>query len=104
MYVDRKMLKWLPFQSLPEQGDDLTAVFQEDTPVMPMLSEDDYACMQYRFEEAFKTGCSVRMTIFRAGQSRQCRGQILGFDPFYKTVLMTEETVFVNEIIALEID
>lgn len=103
MYVDRKLLKWLPFQSLPEQGTDLADVFQEDVPSMPILSEDDYALMQYRFEEAFKTGCVVRVTIFRAGRSKQYCGQILGFDPFYKTVLMTEETVLVDEIIALEI-
>ena len=103
LYHDRKMLKWLPFQSLPEQGEDLAALFKEELPCMPVLSEDDYALMQYRFEEAFRTGCAIRMTIFRAGQTIQRCGQILGFDPFYKTVLMSDETVHIDEIIALEI-
>ncbi|TVP96017.1 MAG: hypothetical protein EA374_02630 [Acholeplasmatales bacterium] len=102
-YVDRRMLKWLPFQSLPEQGGDLADVFKTAPPDMPELSEDDYSLMQYRFEEAFVAKRQVCITFFRSGRKVQEHGQILGFDPFHKTIIMTNESVHVSDIIALEI-
>ena len=103
VYHDRKMIKWLPFQALPEQGTFLKAVFEaEKQRERPVLSEDQEAELNYRFQEAYAFGEVVRITYFDAGKHSFCEGVIQGFDPVLKCVLMSERVIAVDDILAID--
>ncbi len=102
VYQDRKMLKWLPFQSLPEQGEDLKALYQKRRKrTKPLLSTDQYELMQYRFEAAWQSQETVTLTLFKNGGVRRVQGIILGADKTLGTLMLDCETVLLDDIVEI---
>lgn len=103
VYHDRRMLKWLPFQSLPEQGDDLRAIYDSLTRQdKPVLSQDQYDEMQYTFEACYHTQDPVKLTLFKGGRKTTKNGLIIGFDQTYGMIILNTGTVMKQDIIDIE--
>ncbi|MFW5842077.1 MAG: YolD-like family protein [Bacillota bacterium] len=103
VYHDRRMLKWLPFQSLPEQGDDLRAIYDGLTyQEKPTLSQDQYDIMQYTFEACYHTQTPVKLTLFKNGHKHSKNGLIIGFDQTYGMIILNTGTVMKQDIIDIE--
>ena len=100
MYFDRKMLKWLPFQSLTEQGSDLRALLESDKNVsMPTLSEDQYQVMQYRFEEAYAKHEKITIRYLYNQRLHSLEGYILSADIHQGIIVLNKGTVMIKQII-----
>ncbi|MFW5841840.1 MAG: YolD-like family protein [Bacillota bacterium] len=103
VYHDRRMLKWLPFQSLPEQGDDLRAIYDGLThQKKPILSQDHYETMQYTFEACYQMQAPVKLTLFKQGHKTTKNGLIIGFDQTYGMIILNTGTVMKQDIIDIE--
>ncbi len=103
LYLDRRMLKWLPFQALPEQGDDIRALYKGLTKEeRPLLSEDQLESMQWRFEEAYQRHEKVVVTTFEHSQKKDYEGVIVGFDQTMGLLFLDQKTVHIDRIIAIE--
>ena len=101
-YLDRKMLKWLPFQSLPEQGDEISALLNgRSIQSKPELSEDQYQLMQYRFEEAFINKETVIIRYFSKGQIKILEGVIIGADMHQKVIMLNTGNLWVEDILSI---
>lgn len=99
-YHDRKMLKWLPFQALPEQGGYLHNVFNQlEKETMPELSDDQLAWLNYRFNEAFAGQEEVVITYFDEGKRLKYKGVIQGFDPVFKVFMLGQQTLQMKYVI-----
>jgi len=54
VYHDRKMMKWMPFNALLEQGDHLQDLLNgRSKKEMPLLSEDQQSELNYKLEVAY---------------------------------------------------
>ncbi len=102
IYHDRRMLKWLPFQSLTEQGKDILELLDQQYSItQPSLSEDQYSAMQYRFEEAFARQETITIHYLQAHQKRSLKGMILSADVTHGLIVLNTGTVAVKTIIDL---
>lgn len=103
MYHDRKMLKWLPFDALPEQHGYLKAVYEAFEKITkPELMPDQIEYLNYRMQEAFHHQETIQITYFNEGKLRTKKGHILGFNQEAKALLLNETTLYLDDI--LEID
>ena len=103
LYYDRKMLKWLPFQSLTEQGKDILAIIEKQyIKHPPVLSEDQYLAMQYRFEEAYAKQEEVTITYLSNHRTYQLEGMILSADLSQGLIILNTGTLAIKQIIALK--
>ncbi len=103
VYHDRRMLKWLPFQSLTEQGKDILKLLENQyAQTQPSLSEDQYEEMQYRFEEAYARQEPVTVGYFSAGRKRCLSGVILTADLSQGLLVLNTGTIAVKTIISLK--
>ncbi len=81
VYHDRKMLKWLPFQSLPEQGKSLRTLREKRLrQPKPTLSEDRLEVLQRAFETALHNECSLRLVVHDSGTERTLEGPLSEVD------------------------
>lgn len=102
VYVDRKMMKWLPFQSLPEQGEDLNVLYQNrHKQTKPVLSEDQYALMQYRFEEAWQNHQRVTVKVYERGRFKDMDGYIVGADQTLGVLMLDQATILLDSIVEI---
>jgi hypothetical protein len=102
VYRDRKMLKWLPFQALPEQMPSLQAIFDRDHKVeKPTFEDDHYEALHYRFTEAWMLHESVCVTYVEDGQKKVCEGTIEGVDPQLKMCMIGPIHIFLDDIIEI---
>lgn len=103
IYQDRKMIKWLPFQALPEQGGYLKAVFDtleyEDKPT---LCDDQIDYLNYRFSEAFQQQEEVFITYFQSGKRQTCQGVIQGYDPVFKVLIISGKTLAMQDVLEIK--
>ena len=103
LYQDRKMLKWLPFQSLPEQGDALLELYNTPKNLRkPVLSEDQLAELQYQFEEAFYQKKEVTFIIFQARALKEKKGIIIGYEASTKILYLTTGTLYISDILKIK--
>lgn len=102
-YQDRKMLKWLPFDALPEQHGYLKAVYEAfETITKPELLQDQVDYLNYRMQEAFHTQEMIQITYFKDGKLWVKKGHIIGFNKDAKSLILNETTLSLEDI--LEID
>ena len=81
VYHDRRMLKWLPFEALPEQGHYLKAVFDALNHLdKPMLSAEHYDYLNWRTLEAFHQQEPVQLEVFEKGKIVIYKGTITKLD------------------------
>ncbi|MFP4287295.1 MAG: YolD-like family protein [Candidatus Izemoplasmataceae bacterium] len=102
-YIDRKMLKWLPFQSLPEQADEISELLNgRKKETMPVLSEDQLSTLQYRFEEAYHLKTLITVIYFKNGTRHKLSGVIVGADPISRFLILNTGTVLLDYVIDIE--
>ena len=88
VYQDRKMMKWLPFEALEEQGSYLKAVIaSHEEEEMPLLSQDQLDYLNYRAYEAYMNQEIVDVEYYENKQRYHLRKQILGIDFSAKTLI-----------------
>lgn len=81
VYQDRRMLKWLPFEALPEQGHYLKAVFDHFEYLQkPTLSSDHYDYLNQRALEAFHFQETVKVEVYNQGKMVIYEGTITKLD------------------------
>ena len=67
IYHDRKMMKWMPFNALFEQGDHIRDLFKgRSKKEMPILSVDQQSELNYKLEVAYLFKNEVLIKYFRA--------------------------------------
>ncbi len=101
-YHDRKMIKWLPFQALPEQGGFLKTVFEAlEYEEKPTLCDDQIDHLNYRFSEAFQQREEVIITYFNEGRRHTCQGYIQGYDPVFKVFMVGAQTIAMHDVLEI---
>ena len=99
-YMDRKMLKWLPFQSLNAHTDAMQVLFSTQEPyAKPELSSDQYALMQYRFETAYMYGETIQVDYIKKAAVHSIEGKIRGADRFANVLVLDTESIPLDSII-----
>lgn len=102
VYHDRRMLKWLPFDALPEQHGYLKAVYDAfDLMTKPALLPDQIEYLNYRIEEAFHTQESITLTVFDSGRLKTVQGTIIGVHKDAQLLMVGAEKVPFDDIIEL---
>lgn len=81
VYHDRRMLKWLPFEALPEQGHYLKAVFDSlEFIEKPDLSSEQYDYLNWKTVEAFHQQDFVQIEVYQKGKIVIYKGTITKLD------------------------
>lgn len=81
VYHDRRMLKWLPFEALPEQGHYLKAVFDAlEFKPRPELSSEQYDYLNWKTLEAFHQQDVIKMEVYQQGKIVIYKGTITKID------------------------
>ena len=76
-YVDRKMMKWVPFNALLEHSDYLKAMLDgKELREKPVLSEDQYNELNYKLEESYINKYAVTLIIYESGLLKRVKGVI----------------------------
>ena len=104
IYRDRKMMKWMPFNALLEQGDHIRDLFNgRSKKEMPILSVDQQAELNYKLEVAYLFKNTVSITYFRDGVIYKIEGIINRTDVYNKLIFIDEAFVSALQIISIEI-
>ena len=103
VYHDRKMMKWMPFNALLEQGDHIKELLNGRTKKqMPMLSVDQQSELNYKLEVAYLFKNEVLITYFRDGKIYKIEGIITRTDIYNKLIFIDEAFVSALQIINIE--
>jgi hypothetical protein len=104
VYHDRKMMKWMPFNALLEQGDHLRDLLNGRTKKqMPILSADQQSELNYKLEVAYLFKNEVSITYFRDGAIYKIEGIITRTDIYNKLIFIEEAFVSALQIINIEV-
>jgi len=100
VYQDRKMMKWLPFEALPEQGSYLAQLYEERmVEDRPTLSQDHLDYLNARVNEAYMNGDCVDIEYFDQGHRYHLSGQIIGIDFFAKTLIFENAHILFEDVL-----
>ena len=100
VYHDRKMLKWLPFQSLPEQGKSLRALREKRLRrPKPTLSEDRLEMIQRALETALENGHPLRLVVHESGMEKTVEGPVHHVDFTARRLRVGETWVDADDVI-----
>lgn len=103
LYQDRKMLKWLPFDALPEQHTYLKAVYDAFEMISkPELLPDQLDYLNYRLQEAYHTQEKIQVTYFNQGKLYYKEGTILGISKENHSLILGETTLLMEDILEIE--
>jgi len=103
VYHDRKMMKWMPFNALLEQGDHIRDLLNgRSKKEMPLLSEDQLSELNYKLEVAYLFKNEVLITYFRDGAIYKIEGVINRTDIYNKLIFIDEAFVSALQIISIE--
>ena len=102
-YHDRKMMKWMPFNALLEQGDHIVELLNGRTKKqMPDLSVDQQSDLNYKLEVAYLFKNEVSITYFKDGEIYKIEGTITRTDIYNKLIFIDEAFVSALQIINIE--
>jgi hypothetical protein len=97
MYHDRKMKKWRPFASMPEQYIGLQEVINKQVEVpQPLLTEEQMEQINFTLIEALHTNKQVYLTYYKNGQ----RITDTGFIQFVDS--LGDLFIFIDEVFELK--
>ena len=104
VYHDRKMMKWMPFNALLEQGDYINDLLHgRERKTMPTLSPDQEAELNYNLENAYLFGSQIRVVYYETHQFKTITGTIHQIDPYNKLIFVAETALNAMQIIEIEI-
>lgn len=104
VYHDRKMMKWLPFNALLEQGDYINDLLQGRERIeRPVLSPDQQDELNYTLETAFLFGHEVCVSYYENHRIKSATGTIGRTDLYNKLIFVGEQSIAAMQITAIEI-
>ena len=104
VYRDRKMMKWMPFNALLEQGDHIRNLLNgRIKKEMPILSVDQQTELNYKLEVAYLFKNEVLIKYFRDGAFYEIQGVITRTDVYNKLIFIDESFVSALQIINIEV-
>lgn len=104
VYHDRKMMKWMPFNALLEQGDYLSDLLQgKERKEMPVLSPDQEAELNYKLETAYLFSHTVRIKYYESYKYKTIDGVIERTDAYNKLIFVGSTSLSAQKIIEIEI-
>ncbi len=102
VYYDRKMMKWLPFQALPEQGTYLDTLYQTRTHLeKPMLSDDQYTVLNRYVHEAFYSKAPIVLKYYRHHAIHSTRGIIIGLDCNARIMMLDDLSIDFDDVLEI---
>ena len=105
VYHDRKMMKWMPFNALLEQGDYINDLLHgRKRQTMPVLSEDQLSELNYQLEEAYLFNYEIEVSYFEHHKIRKVTGSIIRTDMYNKLIFIGEKSVSALQITNIEIN
>ena len=104
IYRDRKMMKWMPFNALLEQGEHIRELLNGRLKKeMPILSVDQQSELNYKLEVAYLFKNQVSITYFRDNEIYKIEGVINRTDVYNKLIFIDEAFVSALQIISIEV-
>ena len=104
VYKDRKMMKWMPFHALLEQGDYINDLLNgRIKKEMPELSIDQLEELNYKLETAFVFQSEVEITYFDKGDFQRVYGVLTRADHYKKEIYLGEIAIPSQKITNIEI-
>ena len=104
VYRDRKMMKWMPFNALLEQGDNVVDLLNgRRIKQMPELSIDQQVELNYKLEVAYLFKNEVLIKYFRDGAFYEIQGVITRTDVYNKLIFIDDSFVSALQIINIEV-
>lgn len=103
-YHDRKMMKWMPFNALLEQGDHISDLLKGRTKItMPVLSEDQQSELNYKLEVAYLFKNQICVSYFENGEIVEVEGVITRTDIYNKLIFIDTSSISALQITNIEI-
>ena len=103
VYRDRKMMKWMPFNALLEQGDYISDLLHgRERKTMPTLSDDQYAELNYQLETAFCLQQTINVIYYDNHKYKSAKGCITRIDVYNKLIFIDETAVSAETIIEIK--
>lgn len=104
VYHDRKMMKWMPFNALLEQGDYINELLHGRTRIeMPVLSEDQQSELNYKLETAYIFNSTIEVSYFEAHKIKKITGIITKTDLHNKLIFIGEKALNAQKITNIDI-
>lgn len=104
VYRDRKMMKWMPFHALLEQGDYLSDLLAgKSKKEMPILSYDQQEELNYQLETAFVFKSEIIITYFYKHKFHTVQGQLTSADHYNKLIYVNDQSVHAQTIYKIEV-
>jgi len=104
VYKDRKMMKWMPFNALLEQGDYVSELlYGKSKKEMPILSPDQLQELNYQLETAYVFGTEIIITYFNNHAFHTVQGTITRTDLQNKIIFLGNQSVHAIAITHIEI-
>ena len=104
VYHDRKMMKWMPFNALLEQGDYITDLLLGRERIdRPVLSPDQEAELNYQLETAYLFHHTIEVSYYENHKILTCIGQITRTDLHNKLIFIDDVCLSAHQITAIEV-
>lgn len=88
-YIDRKMMKWTPFNALLEHSVYISDLLHGRERVdKPTLSEDQFYDLNIKLEEAYHYNSAITAKYYDAGYIKEVRGTISRIDVYNKLIFI----------------
>lgn len=104
VYHDRKMMKWMPFNALLEQGDYINDLLNGRERIeMPTLSPDQEAELNYQLETAYLFQYTIEVSYYEAHRIHKVTGYINRIDIYNKLIFIDTLSLSAYQITKIEI-
>ncbi len=102
VYHDRKMMKWMPFNALLEQGSHVSELLHgRSKKTMPTLSVDQLEELNYQLEEAYLLHQEITVLYYDSYKYKELTGYITNTDIFNKLIFINEVSISALQIIKI---
>ena len=104
VYRDRKMMKWMPFNALLEQGDYINDLLHGRERIeKPVLSPDQEQELNYKLDMAYLFSHEVEISYYDSHKIKTMSGKITRTDMHNKLVFIVEQSLSAHQITHIEI-
>lgn len=103
IYRDRKMMKWMPFNALLEQGDYINDLLHGRERIeMPVLSPDQEAELNYKLETAYLFQHTIQVSYYDNHHIHTVQGTISRIDVYNKLIFIDSTSLSAYQITEIE--
>ena len=104
VYHDRKMMKWMPFNALLEQGDYINDLLHGRERIdQPVLSPDQEAELNYKLDMAYLFRHEIEVSYYESHKIKTITSIITRTDLHNKLVFIGETSLSAQQITGIEI-